>query len=48
MFAKIKLTQTPRIIYEIFFTDLPKNVGRNIGKLKIIFSKKNKFYNSFY
>ena len=48
MFAKIKLTQTPRIIYNKFFLDLPLNVGRNVGKLKIIFSKKNKFYNSFY
>ncbi len=25
-----------------------KNVGRNEGKLKVIFSKKNKFYNSYY
>ncbi len=48
MFAKIKLTKTPKIIYDTFFIDLPTNVGRNIGKLKIIFSKKNKFYNSFY
>ncbi len=47
MFAKIKLTQTPKIIYQHFFIDLPTNVGRNIGKWKIIFSKKNKFYNSF-
>ncbi len=46
MFAKIKLTQTPKIIYNKFFIDLPLNIGRNIGKLKIIFSKKNKFYNS--
>ncbi len=23
-------------------------MGRNVGKLKIIFSKKNKFFNSFY
>ncbi len=48
MFAKIKLTQTPKIIYNTFFIDLPANVGRNVGKLKIIFSKKNKFFNSFY
>ncbi len=48
MFAKIKLTQNPKIIYKKFFQELPKNVGRNIGKLKIIFSRKNKFYNSFY
>ncbi len=48
MFAKIKLTQTPKIIYNTFFIDLPINIGRNIGKLKVIFSKKNKFYNSFY
>ncbi len=48
MFAKIKLTHTPKIIYNAFFIDLPTNIGRNVGKLKIIFSKKNKFYNSFY
>ncbi len=48
MFAKIKYTQTPKIIYQKFFVDLPANIGRNLGKLKIIFSKKNKFYNSFY
>ncbi len=48
MFAKIKLIQTPKIIYNKFFLDLPTNVGRNIGKLKVIFLKKNKFYNSFY
>ncbi len=48
MFAKIKLTKTPRIIFNKFFVHLPTNVGRNIGKLKVIFSKKNKFYNSFY
>ncbi len=48
MFGKIKLTQTPRIIYNTFFLDLPANIGRNIGKLKIIFSKKKKFYNSYY
>ncbi len=48
MFAKIKLTQTPQIIYNTFFINLPTNVGRNISKLKVIFSKKNKFYNSFY
>ncbi len=48
MFAKIKITQTPKIISENFFTDLPKNVGRNVGKLKVIFSKKNKYYNSYY
>ena len=48
MFAKIKLTQTPKIIYETLFVALPTNIGRNVGKLKIIFSKKNKFYNSFY
>ncbi len=48
MFAKIKLTQTPKIIYNKFFLDLPFNIGRNVGKLKIIFSKKNKFYNSYY
>ncbi len=48
MFAKIKLTQNPKIIYNAFFIDLPINIGRNVGKLKIIFSKKNKFYNSFY
>ncbi len=48
MFAKIKLTQTPKIIYETFFLNLPKNVGRNEGKLKVIFSKKNKYYNSYY
>ncbi len=43
MFAKIKLTQTPKIIYNKFFLDLPTNVGRNVGKLKIIFSKKINF-----
>ncbi len=48
MFAKIKLTQTPKIIYDKFFVDLPANIGRNLGKLIIIFSKKTKFYNSFY
>ncbi len=48
MFAKIKLNCTPRIIYNKFFVNLPKNVGRNAGKLKVIFSKKNKFYNSYY
>ncbi len=48
MFAKIKLTQTPKIIYNKFFLDLPTNVGRNVGKLKIIFSKKTKFYNSYF
>ncbi len=48
MFAKIKLTQNPKIIYEHFFINVPANIGRNVGKLKIIFSKKNKFYNSFY
>ncbi len=48
MFAKIKLTQTPRVIYNKFFLNLPSNIGRNVGKLKIIFSKKNIFYNSFY
>ncbi len=48
MFAKIKLTQKPKIIYEHFFVELPANIGRNMGKLKIIFSKKNKFYNSYY
>ncbi len=48
MFTQIKLIQTPKIIYNKFFVDLPTNVGRNVGKLKIIFSKKNKFYNSFY
>ncbi len=48
MLAKIKFTQTPKIIYNHFFLDLPINVGRNAGKLKIIFSKKNKYYNSFY
>ncbi len=48
MFAKIKLTQTPKIIYNTFFVDQPTNIGRNVGKLKIIFSKKNKFYNSYY
>ncbi len=48
VFAKIKLINTPKIIYNKFFGDLPTKVGRNIGKLKIIFSKKNNFYNSFY
>ncbi len=48
MFGKIKLNQSPKIIYEYFFLNLPANIGRNIGKLKVIFSKKNKFYNSFY
>ncbi len=48
MFVKIKLIQVPKIIHDKFFIDLPTNIGRNIGKLKIIFSKKNKFYNSFY
>lgn len=42
MFEKIKLTQIPKIIYEEFFTELPKNVGRNVGELKIIFSKENR------
>ncbi len=48
MFAKIKLTETPKIIFDKFFTNLPKNVGRNEGKLLVIFSKKNKYYNSYY
>ncbi len=37
MFAKIKLTQTPKVIYNKFFLDLPINIGRNVGKLKIFF-----------
>ncbi len=48
MFAKIKLTQKPKKNFDTFFVDLPKNVGRNVGKLKVIFSRKNKFYNSYY
>ena len=47
MFAKIKLTQTPKIIYNKFFINLPTNVGRNIGKLKIIFSKKKQILQFF-
>ena len=48
MFGKIKLNQRPKIIYDYFFLNLPANIGRNIGKLKVIFSKKTKFYNSYY
>ena len=40
MFAKIKLTQTPKIICNKFFVDLPMNVGRNVGKLKVVFLKR--------